>query len=844
MRSHLEDRAEVPGRPSGRRRLQLPVGAARGIVAFLVRASRGRSFATVVHVVAAVSTSVAAALPQVESAGPARELGKLGELPVTVADVTLADTLVHQDLDGGSVQELEALAGAPGGGFAAVWRDHRDGMMGLYLRRMTAEGEPREPEQPIHAPHAGRRRDPAVALAPDGSGVVAWTSVAGRSTVFVRAFDARGAWRTADVGLPAPLDDGGIVEPQRVQQARSGGARRPAIVRISSGHFWVAWIDDGRPAVQELDPVGACIGLPRWLVAKSADPEASVHLVASGASAMCVWREANGGCWFQRPIGAGRLTNLGADSILAAVSDGDGGAWFCRSRVSVDRESVDLEHRHADARPKSKDQALATRTPRSLDMTSGTFGVAVLVDEQAEGSREGSTWLHACGPSNFEIAALRVDFSGAEWPSAQRRGWLLANDGERICIGWTQSDGTDDNVYARTLALHPISSAATTFGPIRRLNSDVASADQSHGRVAAAAERAIAVWQDARSGYERSFLRRMNASGVDGDEIELPVVGGDRAEAARGMPEVALRADGACAIVWRQANGAEETLHAQLLKPDATALTPDRALDPGQRTGGVSAASIVVLAGERGYLAAWPRPRAGLWCARLALDGSAPSAPIALVSDGDAQDPALALLDDGRVLCAWDERVGGDASRAKLCARFLDADGAPSGDVLHFAPSPFGVDWDPCVAPAPDGGFVLAWTAGAPSDRGRDIFARRFDRDAKPAGPFLPLSTISNEQDWPTIARLSDGSWVVAWEDDLSGYDEIHARRILPSGRALGRTVLVNEIGSRSVPDRVLPSIAASAAGFIACWGDRRRSLGWDVFVKLLGARWDAADPR
>jgi hypothetical protein len=124
------------------------------------------------------------------------------------------------------------------------------------------------------------------------------------------------------------------------------------------------------------------------------------------------------------------------------------------------------------------------------------------------------------------------------------------------------------------------------------------------------------------------------------------------------------------------------------------------------------------------------------------------------------------------------------------------------------------------------------------------VWARLFDRDGRPAGPFLPLSTISNEQDWPSLARLADGSWVCAWEDDLSGYDHIHARRILPGARALGATVLVEELTTRSVPDRVLPSIAAWKDGFLAAWGDRRRSLGWDVFAKVLGAGWDAPAPR
>ena len=79
--------------------------------------------------------------------------GTLGWLPPPAGAVVLADTVVHQDSEGGCAQQLQVLEGAPGGGFVAAWRDMRDGLMGIYVARYDADLGLREPERPMYAPH-------------------------------------------------------------------------------------------------------------------------------------------------------------------------------------------------------------------------------------------------------------------------------------------------------------------------------------------------------------------------------------------------------------------------------------------------------------------------------------------------------------------------------------------------------------------------------------------------------------------------------------------------------------------------------------------------------------------
>src|SRR5262249_28376743 len=107
---------------------------------------------------------------------PNTEQGVVGRMAPPAGDVRFPDSVLHQDATGGTPQSMRVLAGAEGGGFAAVWQDQRDGRMGLYLLRLDAEGNALEPEQTINGPTAGRGLDAAIAIAPDGSGAVAWTA--------------------------------------------------------------------------------------------------------------------------------------------------------------------------------------------------------------------------------------------------------------------------------------------------------------------------------------------------------------------------------------------------------------------------------------------------------------------------------------------------------------------------------------------------------------------------------------------------------------------------------------------------------------------------------------------
>lgn len=780
-----------------------------------------------------------------DEAGPPREQGVFGVVAPQARDVRLADVLVHQDVSGGNHQDLQALAGAPGG-FAAVWRDHRDGMMGLYLRRLDATGAGREPEQPIHSAHSGRRRDPAVALRPDGSGAVAWTSVwKARNTVFVRVFDAEGRFTTPDVPLEVP---GAADEPGG--RVRESGDRFPALAWTEDGRLVAAWNHDGELAAQLLDAKLAAIAPPRAL-GPCVDP-APFAFVVSGTSVL--WG-ASATSASIADVSGGERRDLGR-SFTAACATDDGGFWCAAEDGALVR--VDARGAIADAARTFAPLGEGERVT-SLARSGPLVGAIVAVTPAPAGRvarpapfalRCVATDARASAPAVVASAALGSDEATSARVASDARGGFV--------VAWTASPEGHADVLARTVSFESSDAegaGAPSLGELRRSNTDEASADQTHARVAAAGERAIVAWQDARDVGPRVFVRRLVDAKLDGDELEIPADDSRDAHdrGGRGLPEVAMRADGSFAVAWREERAGIETLQVQLFRADGTPVAPHAAVDPGMTTTGTMPCALVALSGSRGYVLAWPRPGTAVCARRVEPDGSFAGDPIVLSADPStkagvqAGNAALAELDGGRVVCTWDLQTGGREPVTSLHARFLEAGGSAlraQGDDVVLPPSLFGADWDPAVAPGHDGGFVLAWTAGAPNDPGRDVFARSFDARARPNGPFLPISSLSNEQDWPSIVRLDDGSWIVAWEDDLSGHDQSYVRRVLRSRKELGPVVCANELETKSVPDRVLPAIASYQGGWIAAWGDRRRSRGWDVYVRVVGRAFDALPKR
>ncbi|MCY2959553.1 MAG: hypothetical protein NTY35_05245 [Planctomycetota bacterium] len=816
------------------------------------------------------------------------ETGYLGFQPPEVGDVRVSDTLLNQDTTGGVSQQLAGIAGSPGSGFGLVWRDQRDGMLGYYFARLDADANLREPERPVTSvPGTTRRFDPAVAIAADGSGGVSWISrhPTGQRP-WLRCFNAEGAWFGTDLIIAA----GEGPAQGRGGAAREGGgpgARFPVLLARRDGSRTLLWNEGGRLRTADFDIAGGPLRAAADLGPAGTEPEAGILGLEDGESGVAALWTGKGGVWFAHRAATGSRTTdaqLGEGRARGLVADPSGGFWVLVQRGEV----AVLRHVSPDGKPTGPEFTHNLPGLRDLELTGFSGGLALLAtrgDAPPAAGRESGRGKPAreqmAGPSSREPAAQRpAARGGAQRGEAQPKDatparlelWFhdlagaptdpeplvvtsaaardvgdahIASNGARLLVAWTDTRAGDGDVWGRIV--DPALAGPARLGAEKRLNSDVASTDQINPDLDVAGDRGWTVWQDRRSGTGVVYARAFGAAGPIGNEILLPVgqAGAPAPQVLGGAvdPTVALRPDGSWLATWVQREEGRSRVLGQVLDRDGapkSALIEIDAREPAT----TERAAVSRLDGDRGWIVVWPAGgKLGIFGRRVAPDGTCagPARRVNDAGDDETMHADVTLLDDGRLVAGWTVHTAG-APREKgwsVRARFLDADGVPKGAEIAFEASRRLEDHDPALAPAKNGGFLMAWCSGIPSDPTHDVNVRLFDAQGRPAGPNLTPCYLANEQDFADIARLADGSFAVAWEDDISYFDQGYVRRIGADGKSMGPWMRIGKLDTRFIPDRVEPRIAAFGDGWAAVFADRQRSQGFDVRIKIVGPRFD-----
>lgn len=128
-------------------------------------------------------------------------------------------------------QMKPAVAMATDGSFVVVWQsDKQDGdNYGIYARRFDAAGTPLSIEIAVNDYFIKNQTDASIAMAPDGSFVVAWKDDRNGGDVYVRHFSTTGAALSNEILVNTNTANGQIL---------------PAVAMDSAGNYVVAWQSD------------------------------------------------------------------------------------------------------------------------------------------------------------------------------------------------------------------------------------------------------------------------------------------------------------------------------------------------------------------------------------------------------------------------------------------------------------------------------------------------------------------------------------------------------------------------------------------------------------------------
>ncbi|HEY0013730.1 MAG TPA: hypothetical protein VGB79_12865 [Allosphingosinicella sp.] len=182
---------------------------------------------------------------------------------------------------------------------------------------------------------------------------------------------------------------------------------------------------------------------------------------------------------------------------------------------------------------------------------------------------------------------------------------------------------------------------------------------------------------------------------------------------------------------------------------------------------------------------------------------------------GDQTDPSAAVLPGGGFVIVWTTTdPAKDGFGNAIVAQRFGADGAKIGAEFVVNSRGAASQFTPTVKSFADGGFVIAWaTADTAQDgSGNAIEAQLFDASgAKVGAEFRVNTTTAGDQGAPSIAVLTDGRYVIGWDDQ-----EIRAQIFARDGTRVGGEIAVN-VNTQWIQSYVSLT-ALPGGGFAATW--------------------------
>lgn len=215
---------------------------------------------------------------------------------------------------------------------------------------------------------------------------------------------------------------------------------------------------------------------------------------------------------------------------------------------------------------------------------------------------------------------------------------------------------------------------------------------------------------------------------------------------------------------------------------------------------------------------------------RLGTDGTSHGSFAISREDHYLFGSTLEVAPTGEFVVAWtDVESGYPAYVTDIRMRRFHSTGAPAGEVVEVTgPGALGLRHSTRVARNAHGDFLVVWADAASPETdtsGLSIQARRFGPTGSPLGDQLQVNERTLGDQWePQVAAAPDGSFVVTWFDDpgnVPGAGDgsgsgIRARTLSAEGELTASSFAVN---SYTAGDQISPSIAFRPDGdFLIAW--------------------------
>ncbi len=185
---------------------------------------------------------------------------------------------------------------------------------------------------------------------------------------------------------------------------------------------------------------------------------------------------------------------------------------------------------------------------------------------------------------------------------------------------------------------------------------------------------------------------------------------------------------------------------------------------------------------------------------------------------GGESNLSIAALSGGGVAAVWYGSLPG-VSRSVPWLQLYTSDGVALGDARILGRNPLANGEGAQVEARPDGGFVVSWLMVDEMQQ-RSIAAQRFDAAGNLQGAEIRVSTTNNSSPWeyPDIAMLDDGGFVIAWKAQVLSTHRfaVYMQRFDENGASLGTNQKANT--AEAFETGAVDVAALADGGFVLTW--------------------------
>ncbi|MYM56285.1 calcium-binding protein [Thalassovita mangrovi] len=320
------------------------------------------------------------------------------------------------------------------------------------------------------------------------------------------------------------------------------------------------------------------------------------------------------------------------------------------------------------------------------------------------------------------------------------------------------------------------------------------------------------------------------------------------------MPAVTGLSDGSFVITWASSGqtwdpinltGGDFGIYAQLYDANGTAQGSEFQVNTYQPDDQIFP-SVAGLTGG-GFVVTWTSydqdgDASGIYGQAYAANGTAQGSEFRINTyTTDAQDmPSVTGLTDGGFVVTWSS-TGQDGDFAGIYGQIYNADGTVQGSEFHVSTFTANAQDHSSVTGLTDGGFVVTWMSELQDGSFASIFGQVYNADGTVQGAEFQINTHTTDmQDYPSVAGLSDGGFMVTWEsaNQDGSFSSIYGQAFDADGTARGDEFRVNTYATDAQSQAAVAGLYGGGA--VVVWDsygqDTNDSFG--VFGQLL--HWNA----